>query len=568
MEGHTARLVLLLWVVAAAASAASASLQTCNPKAAASSQWISTKHMLIGCWTSFVQDDAVEVHILKVTGNTDSNMFDLKMENAKPTILILTSPYKYYIVDALNAKVHLHLHTNSTIVLYGHQHRDNIHRETFPTAEEDLVEWAKQRFGGVTSFTTIRNPQTVTWMASNGNKPGSPECTLRHEDASEKHFMNFTLTPSFKFCSPPQQSGRDEFHIINIPESAGVCNISLRVEGQKTNVFLRGPQGTTWTFLNLYHTKFMSNNDVTIPPIGLSPEPFTVRANVTLAADAADRVQREALGFFNVTAFTSYTELRPAERALLLVLRARDEVGAAATVGPVTTAPSQQMPLMMQLYTSPDYRSPLDPSAKVQSDRRIYAEISYGARGDSILTLTLKVMGCTVHSKGSCSVAKELPIMMEVCSPAACPNSTRLSFSLDQLQELTFTSGDLECSVSLCFNEQCADGGRVRRNLEVTQPCPQPPMPPCFDFGLPGVLGIAFGGFLIGVLLVGALWFIKIKTGSPTGLDISSAAANLSGCPFSGAKRQPVSSNPAPSENSSANSSFGSTQSTPTSSMA
>lgn len=37
---------------------------------------------------------------------------------------------------------------------------------------------------------------------------------------------------------------------------------------------------------------------------------------------------------------------------------------------------------------------------------------------------------------------------------------------------------------------------------------------PCFDFGLPGVLGIAFGGFLIGVLLVGALWFIKIKTGA------------------------------------------------------
>ena len=40
--------------------------------------------------------------------------------------------------------------------------------------------------------------------------------------------------------------------------------------------------------------------------------------------------------------------------------------------------------------------------------------------------------------------------------------------------------------------------------------------PPCFDFGLPGVLGIAFGGFLIGVLLIGALWFIKIKTGKCT----------------------------------------------------
>lgn len=41
-----------------------------------------------------------------------------------------------------------------------------------------------------------------------------------------------------------------------------------------------------------------------------------------------------------------------------------------------------------------------------------------------------------------------------------------------------------------------------------------------------------------------------------------------SGCPCSGMKRQPVSTNPSPSENSSANASIGSTQSTPTSSMA
>lgn len=40
--------------------------------------------------------------------------------------------------------------------------------------------------------------------------------------------------------------------------------------------------------------------------------------------------------------------------------------------------------------------------------------------------------------------------------------------------------------------------------------------PPCFDFGLANVLGIAFGGFLIGVLLISALWFIKIKTGKTT----------------------------------------------------
>lgn len=39
-----------------------------------------------------------------------------------------------------------------------------------------------------------------------------------------------------------------------------------------------------------------------------------------------------------------------------------------------TNAP-HQMPLLMQLYTSPDFRSPLDPNTKVQSDKRIYAEV-------------------------------------------------------------------------------------------------------------------------------------------------------------------------------------------------
>lgn len=182
--------------------------------------------------------------------------------------------------------------------------------------------------------------------------------------------------------------------------------------------------------------------------------------------------------------------------------------------------------------------------------------------------MTIKVISCFAHSKGSCPVVKELHFIAEACSLSSCPNSTRLSFSLDQLQELASTTWDVECSVKLCHSEKCGEGGRVTRDLKVAQPCLQPPTPPCFDFGLPGVLGIAFGGFLIGVLLIGALWFIKIKTGYPTGLDISSTAVNLPGCPCSGAKRQPVSTNPSPSENSSANASIGSTQSTPTSSMA
>lgn len=132
----------------------------------------------------------------------------------------------------------------------------------------------------------------------------------------------------------------------------------------------------------LFPFALQSNNYVTVPPMGLPLlGPVTIRPLVTLAADAADQVQREALHHLHATAFTSYTELRPENPALLLVLRGRDEVWGVATDGPtsndpVTTEPPQQMPLTMQLFTSQDYRSPLEPSAKVQSDRRIYAEVS------------------------------------------------------------------------------------------------------------------------------------------------------------------------------------------------
>ncbi|XP_023139547.2 endoglin [Amphiprion ocellaris] len=564
MEGYMMPFALLLCI----SIAASASSQTCDPKEDNDNPWVYVHEMLIGCWTNFVGADQAEVHILNLNFTTaNGKMFSLEMTNAKPMNLILTSADMVYGLHNLNAEVHIYIHNFSTITLHGNQHHNNVHRQDFPTQDEELVKWAVQKFGGVTSFTTIRNLRTVTWTGAQGKKPGSPNCVLKKEDASEKHFMVIEAAPSFKSCSPQTQnpSGAVGLHIINIPESSSIRNVSLRVDTKETSVFLRGPEGTTWTFLNPQHTKFGSNNDILLPAIT-----HRIPPSVTLRSDIAVDVQRKALDHFKVTTFTSYTEIRPEDSMILLVLRKKDNPAVTEatpeTVNPITTNSPHQMPLLMQLYTSPDYRSPLDPNTKVQSDKRIYAEISGHTLGG--IVLTIKVISCFVRSKGSCPVVKELPFISEACSLNSCPNSTRLSFSLDQLQELTSTTWDLECSVKLCYSEKCGDGGRVKRNLEVTQPCLQPPTPPCFDFGLPGVLGIAFGGFLIGVLLIGALWFIKIKTGYPTGLDMSSTAASLPGCPCSGAKRQPVSTNPSPSENSSANASIGSTQSTPTSSMA
>ncbi|XP_028317961.1 endoglin [Gouania willdenowi] len=568
MEGFVMKLALLLCI----SIVASASSPTCDPKEVNDNPWVSVSEKLIGCWSSFIRDDMAEVHILDLNFDaTNPKIFSLEMTNARPMNLILTSSSHATGLYNLNSGVNIYVNSNSTITLHGNQHHNNVHKQDFPTQSEELVEWAKQTFGGVTSFTTIKNLKIIEYAGLQGIKLGSDDCMLENEDTLEKHFIKVETAPqasSFKYCSPQQPLPNDEaeLHIINIPEIANIRNVSVRVGTKKTRVLLRGPQGTTWTLINPQLTKFGSNNDVLLPAMTHKIPPLFM-----LSSDIAEDVQKKAMEYFKVSTFTSYTEFRPeGDMPLVILGNNKDNLGVTEAVPeqviPITTKSPRQMPLLMQLYTSPDFRYPLDSNTKVQSDKRIYAEISGHTLGG--IVLKIKVMSCFVRSKGSCPVENELPFIPESCPLNSCHNSTRLSFSLDQLHDLTSTMWDFECAVKLCYSEKCGDGGRVKRSLEVTQPCLQPPTPPCFDFGLPGVLGIAFGGFLIGVLLIGALWFIKIKTGYPTGLDMSSTAANLPGCPCSGAKRQPVSTNPSASENSSANASIGSTQSTPTSSMA
>ncbi|XP_061732400.1 endoglin [Nerophis ophidion] len=545
----------------------SASSPTCDPVKLSDNSQNYVREMQIGCWTSFVGQDKAEVHILNLNfAATDGKMFSLEMAEARAMNLIVTSrETAHCLINEVNAGVNIYFlqrSNTSTVVLHTNGHLSNVHTVDFPSEDEELVKWATKKFGGVTSFTTVANPKLMLSKATEGTKAGSEECILQNEDPTEKQFMKIEAESTFKSCSPQQSADDPDLHIINIPGDAAIRNVSVRVDRKKTSVFLRGPQGTTWTFLNLQHTKFCSNNEIVLAAFA-----HRIQPEITMSSDKAEDVQRKALDYFKVATFTSYTEIRSEESTLLLVLGQESSTVTTTVAEPTlssTTVPPDQMPLLMQLYTSPDYRSPLDPNAKVQSDKRIYAEISGNTLG--AMVLTIQVISCFVRSKGSCPVLKELPFIPEYCSLNSCPNSTRLSFSLDQLHEVTSTTWDVECSVKLCYSKKCVDGGRVKRNLEVTPPCQQTLNPPCFDFGLPGVLGIAFGGFLIGVLLIGALWFIKIKTGYPTGLDMASPLP--SGCPCSGAKRQPVSSNPSPSENSSANASIGSTQSTPTSSMA
>lgn len=62
----------------------------------------------------------------------------------------------------------LQVSKDSQIVFYANEHPNNIHKEDFPAEGQELVKWAKQKFGGVTSFTTMKNLQTLTSTGTNG----------------------------------------------------------------------------------------------------------------------------------------------------------------------------------------------------------------------------------------------------------------------------------------------------------------------------------------------------------------------------------------------------------------
>lgn len=48
--------------------------------------------------------------------------------------------------------------------------KKDIYQEDLPSRDEELVKWARHKFGGVTSFTTIRNLRTVTLTGANGER--------------------------------------------------------------------------------------------------------------------------------------------------------------------------------------------------------------------------------------------------------------------------------------------------------------------------------------------------------------------------------------------------------------
>ncbi|XP_027725239.1 endoglin [Vombatus ursinus] len=131
---------------------------------------------------------------------------------------------------------------------------------------------------------------------------------------------------------------------------------------------------------------------------------------------------------------------------------------------------------------------------------------------------------------------------------AADSNRIQFSFLLRGHMVPTPMAATLSCNVGLTLQNKHETKTLVKTSMKLNI---SNPIPTTQGLGMPAVLGITFGAFIIGALLTAALWYIYSHTRPP-------------------GKRQPVMATGPASESSSTNHSIGSTQSTPcsTSSMA
>ncbi|XP_061117076.1 endoglin-like isoform X3 [Conger conger] len=320
--------------------------------------------------------------------------------------------------------------------------------------------------------------------------------------------------PPMSFCSLDPNAAEREVHVIVIPDDVEIRNVSIGfVSQQKITLVLKGPNGTLWTIpAPPDQLSILCSNQFLLPDFLAGP---TLRYVKDSAQSFWTNVQ------LKVGNFTSYTEIRGGGSSLRLVIGRGDRPApeprpSAAEPAAGPWPPRPQTPLQLQLSDGPDHRTPL-PSAQITPGSMIYANVSSWNRP----FLTLAVTGCRVRS---CPATRELLLVTQSCSSFSCllvlslppgPDQRR-----DQWQEQPSLGWVLECTVQLCSDvggkTDCEARSAVR-NVEVLGSSPRPSLTPperCLDFGLSAVLGIAFGGFLIGILFTGALWFIQVRTGA------------------------------------------------------
>ncbi|NXY79861.1 EGLN protein, partial [Glareola pratincola] len=483
------------------------------------------------------------------------------------------------------------------------------------TGEGQLLAWAQGAYGGVTSYSELRDPRWVQLRL--GEDAGSPpKCVPRERFDTTPHLEAEVFFHGVKGCSRGDAQSTRAAHIVRLqPElSFPITEVNLSLSCPERTVsdqilILQSRANLTWSLsVNNCHIQFLVSGNYKIvhissPLIPGEHLPDTEQGLITKAFEK------------NYSVIASYSAI-PASARVSLEIQEHEAVrrAPATTNPPPPPPPPNMLPHMLLLTLQPwkctdetmeivIARSHLEPIKDVvnitlrdiscQAEKNAthfmlktplsHCGTSLEGRGHAnnelILSLAKGAVLRSVRVAFECNIPRELFLRLFPTAAFEAPQ-TELEVNKEAFVQVPLPSRfpgpgrgeggfQLLGAPSPITHWGC---GRGQGSLLPPLTSPHPPSPQnntIFEkvlevtvkdswrlpnnrgLGLAAVLGITFGAFLIGALLTAGLWYIYSHTR-----------------PIS--KLQPVSSTAPASESSSTNHSIGSTQSTPcsTSSMA
>ncbi|MGH0119042.1 UNVERIFIED_CONTAM: hypothetical protein FKN15_061711 [Acipenser sinensis] len=306
-----------------------------------------------------------------------------------------------------------------------------------------LLGWAKSKFGAVTSFTELIDPQSITFNAGRGH---SQDCELQTNFTQGKYleYLPVTMSVEVKFCRILMPlKAKEEVHIIrHLPVDTmtpRLIEVNFTHHNPST-LILQGPNTTTWKIICRIDCKFKSNN------------PFIIMGHLLLPNSPNLPASYEGLLKFaeadSNTAPASYTEISTDSKRLKVYMKSMTNTAPQLPSTSLQTTTSPNKPkTTMHLYLSPDYRSPSEGIVEVLSNKTVYAEVSTSL---SMEGAKLDIENCSLHARALGMEVKSLDIKKETCNPKTCSNR-RFSFTLKPVQEHHSQRWDLQCFTAVTF---------------------------------------------------------------------------------------------------------------------
>ncbi|XP_009977688.1 PREDICTED: endoglin, partial [Tauraco erythrolophus] len=210
-----------------------------------------------------------------------------------------------------------------------------------PTGERQLLDWAQHAYGGITSYSELRDPRRVQLhLGEDAHSP--PECIPQERFDATPHLKTEVFFHGMKGCSHGDAQSTRVAHIIRLqPEpSSSVTKVNLSLnctERAMSNqlLILQSRANLNWSFsVNNCHIQFLVSGNYEIAPISswLPPSEFLPDTEQGLIAKAFEK---------NYSVIASYSVI-PASAHISLELREHEAVRK-APVTPIPPAPTADL---------------------------------------------------------------------------------------------------------------------------------------------------------------------------------------------------------------------------------